>query len=135
VTAAVEAARSLDFPFTLTARAENHIRGNPDLADTVARLQAYEAAGADVLYAPGLRNADEVRAVCSSVSRPVNVLAHQGLSMREIVDAGGLRVSVGGALTWVAVRAMASVAEQLRDSGDFSGLTGPGPIGEWLTRT
>jgi 2-methylisocitrate lyase-like PEP mutase family enzyme len=134
VTAAVEAARSLDFPFTLTARAENHIRGNPDLSDTVARLQAYEAAGADVLYAPGLRNADEVRAVCSSVSRPVNVLAHRGLSMREIADAGGRRVSVGGALTWVAVRAMASVAEQLRDSGDFSGLAGPGPIEEWLSR-
>src|SRR5262245_57809956 len=84
VTAAVEAARSLDFPFTLTARAENHIRGNPDLADTVTRLRAYEEAGADVLYAPGLRDADEVRTVCSGVSRPVNVLAHAGLTMREI---------------------------------------------------
>ena len=132
VSAAVDAARSLDFPFTLTARAENHIRGNPDLSDTVTRLRAYEEAGADVLYAPGLRDADEVRTVCEAVSKPVNVLAHPGLAMREIVDAGGQRVSVGGGLTWVAVRAMASAAEHIRDSGDFSALTGPGPIKEWL---
>src|SRR5215216_6859245 len=71
VAAAADTARSLGFPFTLTARAENHIRGNPNLDDTIARLQAYEAAGADVLYAPGLRNADEVRAVCDAVSSPV----------------------------------------------------------------
>jgi 2-methylisocitrate lyase-like PEP mutase family enzyme len=132
VTAAVEAARALDFPFTLTARAENHIRGNPDLDDTIARLRAYEEAGADVLYAPGLRDADEVRRVCDAVSRPVNVLAHRGLTMREIVNAGGQRVSVGGALTWVAARAMAAAAEQMRDNGDFSALAGPGPIKEWL---
>jgi 2-methylisocitrate lyase-like PEP mutase family enzyme len=132
VSAAVEAARALDFPFTLTARAENHIRGNPDLSDTVTRLRAYEEAGADVLYAPGLRNADEVRTVCSAVSRPVNVLAHRGLSMSEIADAGGQRVSVGGALTWVAMRAMAAAAEQIRDTGDFSVLTGPGPLKDWL---
>ena len=69
VQAAVEAARALPFPFTLTARAENHIRGNPDLDDTIARLQAYEPAGADVLYAPGLRDANEIRAVCDAVSR------------------------------------------------------------------
>ena len=131
--AAVEAARALDFPFTLTARAENHIRGNPDLDDTIARLRAYEEAGADVLYAPGLRDADEVRRVCSAVGRPVNVLAHRGLSMSEIVDAGGRRVSVGGALTWVAVRAMAEAAEHMRDTGDFSVLEGAGPIGDWLT--
>jgi 2-methylisocitrate lyase-like PEP mutase family enzyme len=132
VSAAVAAARSLDFPFTLTARAENHIRGNPDLADTVTRLRAYEEAGADVLYAPGLRDADEVRTVCEAVSKPVNVLAHAGLTMREIADAGGRRVSVGGGLTWVAVRAMASAAEHIRDTGDFSVLTGAGPIKEWL---
>jgi 2-methylisocitrate lyase-like PEP mutase family enzyme len=132
VTAAVEAARALDFPFTLTARAENHIRGNPDLSDTIARLQAYEQAGADVLYAPGLRDASEVRAVCEAVSKPVNVLAHRRLTMREIVDAGGQRVSVGGALTWVAARAMAAAAEQIRDTGDFSVLSGPGPLKDWL---
>ena len=82
VAAAVEAARALDFPFMLTARAENHIRGNPALDDTIARLQAFETAGADVLYAPGLRTVDEIRAVCSSVSKPVNVLA-SGTSPRR----------------------------------------------------
>jgi 2-methylisocitrate lyase-like PEP mutase family enzyme len=132
VAAASEAARGLGFPFTLTARAENHIRGNPDLDDTIARLQAYERSGADVLFAPGLRSGDEIRSVCEAVSKPVNVLAHAGLSMSEIVDAGGQRISVGGALTWVAVGAMASVAEEIRDSGDFSSLTAPGRIREWL---
>jgi 2-methylisocitrate lyase-like PEP mutase family enzyme len=132
VAAAVEAARSLDFPFMLTARAENHIRGNPDLDDTIARLQAYEQAGADVLYAPGLRSGDDIRAVTAAVSRPVNVLAHGGLSVGEIVDAGGQRISVGGGLTWVAMRAMAAAAEQIRDTGDLSSLTGPGPIREWI---
>jgi 2-methylisocitrate lyase-like PEP mutase family enzyme len=132
IAAAAEAASRVSFPFTLTARAENHIRGNPDLDETIARLQAYEQAGADVLYAPGLRTGDEIRAVCDAVSKPVNVLAHRGLSMQEIAEAGGQRVSVGGALTWVAVRAMASAAEQLRDSGDFSSLMGPGPVEKWL---
>ena len=129
VAAAVEAARGLDFPFTLTARAENHIRGNPDLDDTIARLQVFERAGADVLYAPGLRSGEEIRRICEATSKPVNVLAHAGLSLSEIVEAGGQRISVGGALTWVAVRAMADVAEQVR-GGDFSSLVGAGPIKE-----
>src|SRR5881275_2348886 len=103
VAAAVEAARALDFPFTLTARAENHIRGNPDLDDTIARLQAYEQAGADVLYAPGLETVEEIRTVCENVSKPVNVLSLPGLALDEITGAGAQRVSVGGALTWVAV--------------------------------
>ena len=132
VAAAVEAARGLAFPFTLTARAENHIRGNPDLDDTIARLRAYERAGADVLYAPGLRDADDVRAVCEAVSKPVNVLAHPGLSMSEIVAAGGQRVSVGGGLAFVGVEAMARVAEQIRDAGDFSSLGARPPLKEWL---
>jgi 2-methylisocitrate lyase-like PEP mutase family enzyme len=132
VAAAVETARGLAFPFTLTARAENHIRGNPDLDDTIARLQAYERAGADVLYAPGLRTSGEVRAVCSAVGRPVNVLAHKGLTLAEIAAAGGTRVSVGGALTWVAVNAMADAAERIKNDGDFSALTGPGRIPDWL---
>jgi 2-methylisocitrate lyase-like PEP mutase family enzyme len=132
VAAAAQAARTLGFPFTLTARAENHIRGNPDLEDTIARLQAYERAGADVLYAPGLRTAEEIRAVCSAVSRPVNVLARPGLSMRDIADAGAQRVSVGGALAWAAVEAMAAAAEQMRDSGDFSGLRPADRIRGWL---
>ena len=132
VAAAVEAARALSFPFTLTARAENHIRGNPDLDDTIARLQAFERAGADVLYAPGLRSGAEIRAVCEATSRPVNVLAHRGLSLPEIAEAGGRRISVGGALTWVAVGAMAAAAERMRDDGDFSALAGPGRVKEWL---
>jgi len=132
VAAAVEAARSLEFPFMLTARAENHIRGNPDLDDTIARLQAYERAGADVLFAPGLRDADQIRTVCEAVSKPVNVLARKGLTMAQIVDAGGQRVSVGGALTWVAANAVADVAERMRDEGDFSLLGSPARVADWL---
>ena len=134
VAAAVEAARALSFPFTLTARAENHIRGNPDLDDTIARLQAYERAGADVLYAPGLRSGDEIRAIVEATGKPVNVLAHAGLSLAEIVEAGGTRISVGGALAWVAVKAMADAAQQIRDSGDFSPLAARLPLKEWFGR-
>ena len=122
VRAAVEAARRLAFPFVLTARAENHIRGNPDLDDTIARLRAFEEAGADVLFAPGLRTLDEIRVVCRSVSKPVNVLARPGLSFPEVVEAGARRISVGGGLTWVGVKAVVEAATALRDSGDFSVL-------------
>ena len=132
VAAATEAARGLTFPFTLTARAENHIRGHPDLDDTIARLRAFEDAGADVLYAPGLRTVDEIRAVCKAVSKPVNVLAIPGLSFADLVAAGARRVSVGGSLTWVAVRAMADAAEAIRDRGDFSALGARVPLDEWL---
>jgi 2-methylisocitrate lyase-like PEP mutase family enzyme len=132
VAAAVEAARSLPFPFTLTARAENHLRGNPDLDDTIARLQAFEAVGADVLYAPGLRAVDDVKAICEAASQPVNVLARPGLTMAQLVEAGAQRVSVGGALTWTAVQAFASAAEAIRDRGDFSGLGPSPPLDEWF---
>jgi 2-methylisocitrate lyase-like PEP mutase family enzyme len=132
VAAAVEAARALGFPFTLTARAENHIRGNPDLDDTIARLQAFEAAGADVLYAPGLETPAEIRAVCAAVSKPVNVLARPDLSMAEVVEAGAQRISVGGALTWVAVNALAAAASDIRDRGDFSSLRPSPPLRKWL---
>jgi 2-methylisocitrate lyase-like PEP mutase family enzyme len=132
VAAAVEAARSLDWPFTLTARAENHIRGNPDLDDTIERLQAFEAAGADVLYAPGLETVAEIRAVCEAVSRPVNVLARPGLSLPEIVGAGAQRISVGGSLTWTAVNALAAAAADIRDHGDFSSLGDSSRIADWL---
>jgi len=132
VAAAVESASALGFPFVLTARAENHIRGNPDLSDTIARLQAYERAGADVLYAPGLVTADEISAVCSAVTRPVNVLAVPGLSLAEIAAAGATRVSVGGALTWVAARAFLDAATAIRDSGDFSALAARVPLGDLL---
>jgi 2-methylisocitrate lyase-like PEP mutase family enzyme len=132
VAAAAEAARALAFPFTLTARAENHIRGNPDLADTIARLRAYGSAGADVLYAPGLRTSGEIRAVCEAVGKPVNVLALPGMSFAEIVEAGGQRVSVGGGLTWVAVEALVAAATAIRDGGDFGALRStPGAIREW----
>ena len=127
------ATTSSGFAFTLTARAENHIRGNPDLDDTIARLRAYEEAGADVLFAPGLRDANEVGAVCAAVSKPVNVLAHRGLRMDEIVAAGAQRVSVGGALTFVAVGAMAAAAQQIRDGGDFGVLAVDVPIRDWLS--
>lgn len=132
VAAAVEASRGLGFPFTLTARAENHIRGNPDLDDTLARLQAYEAVGADVLYAPGLTTPYEIRAVCDTVTRPVNVLAFGGLSMAEIAEAGAQRVSVGGGLTWVAVNAFAEAARDIRERGDFSALGVSVPLREWF---
>jgi len=132
IAVAAEAARGLGFPFTLTARAENHIRGNPDLEDTIARLQAFEQAGADVLYAPGLQSAEEVRAVCQVLSKPVNVLALPGVSLAEIAAAGARRVSVGGGFTWVAVSAMVDAATAVRDTGDFSSLSGELPLDEWL---
>jgi 2-methylisocitrate lyase-like PEP mutase family enzyme len=131
VTAASEVTKQFGFPFMLTARAENHIRGNPDLDDTISRLHAYEQAGADVLYAPGLKDAREIHAVCEAISKPVNVLAHTDLSMSEIVEAGGRRISVGGKLTWVAVEALVSAAKRLRD-GDFSSLDASVQVSEWL---
>jgi 2-methylisocitrate lyase-like PEP mutase family enzyme len=127
-----EEAGAVGGSFTLTARAENHLRGNPDLDDTVARLHAYESAGADVLYAPGLRTEEEIRAVCDAVSKPVNVLAVRTLSMAEIVRAGAQRISVGGSLTWAALEATVGAATAIRDHGDFSGLRGAPPLRDWF---
>jgi 2-methylisocitrate lyase-like PEP mutase family enzyme len=132
VQAAAEAAHSLDFPFVLTARAENHIRGNPHLEDTTERLRAFQAVGADVLYAPGLRNVAEIRAVCGAVSKPVNVLAVPHLTVLQITAAGAQRISVGGALTWVAAKAVADAATAMRDSGDLSGLATRPPLERWF---
>jgi 2-methylisocitrate lyase-like PEP mutase family enzyme len=132
IAAAAETAHGLAFPFMLTARAENHIRGVSDLDDTIARLQAYESAGADVLYAPGLRTVEQIRSVCDAVSKPVNVLALPGLSVGEIMAAGAQRVSVGGGLAWVAVKAMADAAVAIRDDGDLSALAARVPLGDWL---
>jgi 2-methylisocitrate lyase-like PEP mutase family enzyme len=132
LTAAVEAARRLPFSFVLTGRAENQIRGNPDLGDTIARLQAYEAAGADVLYAPGLETTDDVRAVCASVQKPVNVLARPTFAFTDLAEAGARRISVGGSLTWAAVNAAAAAAEAIRDGGDFSLLGSSPPLQTWL---
>jgi len=116
----------------LTGRTENHIRGNPDLDDTIERLQAYEAAGADVLYAPGLRSLEEMRAVCAAVGKPVNVLARSDLTFDEIAGAGAQRVSLGGSLTWSAVGAAAAAAEAIRDRGDFSLLRPSPPLDHWF---
>jgi 2-methylisocitrate lyase-like PEP mutase family enzyme len=132
IVAAVEAARGLPFPFTLTARAENLIRGNPDTRDTIRRLQAFEEAGADVLYAPGLATIDEIRTICGAVGKPVNVLARPAMRLAEIVDAGARRVSVGGALTWTAVKAFTDAATAIRDAGDLSALDADVPLDEWF---
>ncbi|MEJ2289203.1 MAG: isocitrate lyase/phosphoenolpyruvate mutase family protein [Deinococcales bacterium] len=132
VSAAAEAAHALPFRFTLTARAENHIHGDPDLDDTIARLQAYQEAGADVLYAPGLTTIDQIRTVCAAVARPVNVLARPHLTFAEIAAAGAQRVSVGGALTWVAAGAMVEAAKAIRERGDFSALTVRLPLRDWF---
>ena len=96
--------------------------GNPDLDDTIARLQAYEAAGADVLYAPGLASGEQIKAVSEATSKPQNVLAFPPLTMDEITAAGAQRVSVGSQLTWVAVGAAAKAAEAMRDTGEFSAV-------------
>jgi len=132
IRAAVDAAHDVAFPFTLTARAENHIRGNADLADTIRRLRSFEEAGADVLYAPGLGTIEEIGALCDAVSKPVNVLAVPGLSVAEIVDAGAQRISVGGSLTWVAVKAFADAASAIRDRGDVSALDARVPLDDWF---
>jgi 2-methylisocitrate lyase-like PEP mutase family enzyme len=132
IAAAAEAARALPFDFTLTGRAENHIRGNPDLDDTIARLRAYAEAGADVLYAPGLADLKQIAAVVEAVDRPVNVLARPDLNVGEIAAAGARRVSVGGSLAWATVEAMAAVATRMLGEGDLSGLRGGARVAEWL---
>jgi 2-methylisocitrate lyase-like PEP mutase family enzyme len=123
VAAAAEAARALPFPFVFVARAENYLHGRPDLDDTIRRLQAFEAAGADALYAPGLTTADEIRAVCSSVSRPVNYLAGLRATRFTVADLAALgvrRISVGSALTRVALGAFMRAARELATAGTIS---------------
>lgn len=123
VTAAVAAARALPFPFTLTARAENFLHGRRDLGDTIRRLQAFEAAGADVLYAPGLSTMDEVRAVVTAVRRPVNVLVSSGnadMTLSDLAAAGVKRVSVGGALARAALGGLLEAAREIRSQGTFT---------------
>ncbi|MCI0912340.1 MULTISPECIES: oxaloacetate decarboxylase [Pseudomonas] len=124
VRAAVQAARSLPFPFTLCARAENLLHGRMDLDDTILRLQAYAEAGADVLYAPGLRSAEEIRAVVQAVApKPVNVLmglAGVPLSVNQLQDLGVRRISVGSSLARAALGAFQRAALEIRDQGTFS---------------
>lgn len=122
IEAAVEAARALAYPFVLCARAENFLHGRPALDDTIARLQAFEAAGADVLYAPGLPDINAVRAVCSSVSRPVNVLASGALarySAAELSGAGAARISLGSVLARQAFGQLYLAAREMLDRGSF----------------
>jgi 2-methylisocitrate lyase-like PEP mutase family enzyme len=118
VAAAAEAAHAGPVHLVITARAENHIRGNPDLADTIARLQAYQEAGADVLFAPGLTDLEDVRRVVASVDRPVNVLLWQGgPTVAELGDAGVRRISVGGAFAFAALGSVVEAARELREQG------------------
>jgi 2-methylisocitrate lyase-like PEP mutase family enzyme len=122
VAAAVQAARALPFAFTLTARAENYLRGNPDLGDTIRRLQAFEKAGADVLFAPGLPDLSAVRAVCGAVSKPVNFMIGMkgsSFSVAELEEAGVRRVSLGGALYRAAMAGFASAAQEIKERGTF----------------
>jgi 2-methylisocitrate lyase-like PEP mutase family enzyme len=123
VRAAAEAARSAAFSFTLTARAENYIVGRPDLRDTIARLQAFQEAGADVLFAPGLKSKEDIVAVVRSVNRPVNVIMGlQGvqLSVAELSEMGVKRVSVGSALSRAALGAFLCAAREIKDHGTFT---------------
>jgi 2-methylisocitrate lyase-like PEP mutase family enzyme len=123
ICAAAEAARALPFAFTLTARAENYLAGKRDLADTIGRLQAYQAAGADVLYAPGLAGKDDIATVVGSVDRPVNVvMGLQGiqLSLAELSAMGVKRVSVGSALSRAALGAFLRASREMREHGTFA---------------
>jgi 2-methylisocitrate lyase-like PEP mutase family enzyme len=123
VRAAAKIARSLPFPFTLTARAENYLVGKPDLKDTIARLQAYQSVGADVLYAPGLTSKDDIAQVIRSVDRPVNVvMGLQGvqLSLDQLSVLGVKRVSVGSALSRAALGAFLRAAKEMKERGTFT---------------
>lgn len=132
VEAAAEVVRGLDFPFVLTARAENLLRGVDDLDDTIRRLQAYEAVGADVLYAPLLTTLEQVRTVTSAVSKPVNVLGttFKNVTLDQLADAGAKRISVGGALARAAVTAMLVAGREMLDHGSFNWTGGLAPSNE-----
>jgi 2-methylisocitrate lyase-like PEP mutase family enzyme len=125
VAAAVEAARALPFPFTLTARAENFIRGNPSLDDTIARLQAFDRAGADVLFAPGLPDLAAVRAVCAAVSKPFNFMVGikgRSFTVAELEAAGVRRISLASSLYRMAMTGLVSAAREVKDHGSFGYL-------------
>jgi 2-methylisocitrate lyase-like PEP mutase family enzyme len=125
VAAAAEAARALPFPFTLTARAENFLRGNPDLDDTIRRLQAFERAGADVLFAPGLPDLASVRAVCAAVSKPFNFMAGikgKSFTVPELEAAGVRRISLATSLYRTAVSGLLEAAREVKDRGTFGYL-------------
>jgi len=125
IAAAVEAARALPFPFTLTARAENFLNGRNDLDDTIRRLQAYERAGADVLFAPALPDLDAVRTVCASLTKPVNFMVAipgKSFSVAELTAAGVRRISLATSLYRAAMSGLVEAAREIRDSGTFNYL-------------
>jgi 2-methylisocitrate lyase-like PEP mutase family enzyme len=125
VAAAVQTARKLAFPFMLTARAENFLRGNPDLEDTIKRLQAFEKAGADVLFAPGLPDLAAVRAVCAAVSKPVNFMVGikgKSFSVRELEAAGVRRISLATSLYRAAMTGFLDAAREVGEKGTFGYL-------------
>lgn len=129
IAAAAATAHEGEVHLVLTARAENHIRGNPDLADTIARLQAYQEAGADVAFAPGLSDLDDIRRVVASVDLPVNVLALPNApSVAELAGVGVKRISVGGSFAYVGIGAIATAARELLDEGTYGywAIAGPG---------
>ena len=131
IAAAAEAAAALPFAFTLTARAENFLHGRPDLDDTIARLQAYEQAGADVLYAPLVREIEDVRTLCASLSRPVNFLALPGgPSVAELSEAGVKRVSLGSGFFNAAYGGFLRAARDVREQGAFDSLASNASGGE-----
>jgi 2-methylisocitrate lyase-like PEP mutase family enzyme len=136
VAAAAEAARALPFPFTLTARAENFFRGNPDLEDTIKRLQAFERAGANVLFAPGLPDLAAVRAVCAAVSKPVNFMVGirgKSFTVAELEAAGVRRISLATSLYRAAMSGLLEAAREVKEKGTFGyldrSLTTPELIG------
>jgi 2-methylisocitrate lyase-like PEP mutase family enzyme len=125
VAASARVAHSLPFPFTFTARAENFLHGRPDLDDTIKRLKAFSRAGADVLYAPGLRDIEAIRKVVAAVDKPVNVVIggiDPAITLQQLADAGVKRVSIGGALSRLAYAAVRNAAIAMRDQGSFRWL-------------
>src|SRR5688572_20700529 len=135
VQAAAETARALPFPFVLTARAENFLHGRRDLDDTIRRLQAFEKAGADVLYAPGLRDLPTIRTVAASLAKPLNVVAgflEPGISAGELAQAGVKRISVGGGLCRLALARMIDGAREMKERGSFGWLADMVPTAELM---
>jgi 2-methylisocitrate lyase-like PEP mutase family enzyme len=124
IAAVVAAARALPFPFMLVARAENYLHGRPELDDTIRRLQAFEAAGAEVLYAPGITRPEDIRSVCSSVSKPVNVLMGMKgappLTVKELEALGVRRISIGSGFSRAAMTAFLRAAQEVMDQGTFT---------------
>lgn len=140
VQAVAEAVVTLDFPFQLTARAENFLHGITDLEDTIKRLKAYEAVGANVLYAPGIVSLEQLQQVTAEIKAPINVLAPliPGATVEELADAGAKRISIGGALNWAAVNPVLKAAKEMLDKGTFNWTSEMAPTEEvmsmWSTR-